>query len=288
MIKRGIVLIATGHPYYGRYALNLAMSLKNLCDIHITLLASISATSHITEELNRFDKILYLREDEYAQPTKAKLLLYENSPYEQTIYLDVDIISLTQNPITKLFDELDSLNFTTISEGYNAGDTNTMNAKYPLWADMGDIRKSYSIDADTKVYKTRSEFIYFRKCKEVKKYFDTAKKIYEKPKVITASYSGGSVPDEFAFNVAGALTGIYPHAENWTPVYWAWEHDKKKLKRHDIIAQYYGYSLGGNRNLTEQAKFYNDLANFHAKKAGLKYPMLAKDKLSFLPERHKV
>jgi hypothetical protein len=288
MKERGLVFIAVGHPYYGCYAANLASSLKSLCDVDITLFAAGDALNHLGENQRQFFNEIITLEDKYwkdaggkIHATKPKVYLYDLSPYNETIYMDVDVIGLTKKPITDLFNQLSHLNFTTISEGYHESDTgkDTSNKSYPWWGELGDILKSYSVN---KIYKTRSEFIYFKKCDEVKQYFEDAKRVYERPLVSTLAFNGGGVADEFAFNIAGAINFIYPHADNWTPIYWEWEHRKHKLKRNQIIDSYYGYSLGGNRNLPEQEKFYNDLSTYFAKRTGLKYPMLAKSKKEFM------
>src|SRR6185436_7852014 len=88
---------------------------------------------------------------------------------------------------------------------------------YYFWADMDEIKRVYGIEM---MYQFRSEVMYFRKCKEVKKLFDDAKKIYANPRLTTIRQHAGAVPDELALNISAAKNDMHPHQLGWSPSYW--------------------------------------------------------------------
>src|SRR5687767_9890096 len=117
MLKQetGILLLAIGHPYYGRMAYNLAISLKaNDINTHITLVYTDSAITHINQRnMWVFDnKMPYPNTDE---PFGVKLKLYDLTPYERTIYIDVDALWVNKQSPAKLFEQLKGIPFTGIT-----------------------------------------------------------------------------------------------------------------------------------------------------------------------------
>lgn len=280
-MSKGFILIATHHALYHRFAVTLANSIKSFNNnIQITLLSDRPIDNKL------FDNVIVLPQNIVKSATSAKVHIYDLSPYDETIYLDVDMIWLTNNSPEKLFEQFAGIDFTMSNEGYHeVGGRDTTNKQYPYWGDLKEMIETYGIK---KLYKLRSEFIYFKKSDKVKRLFDKAKEVFEKPLTVTVSFNGGGVADEYAFNVASGVCELYPHKDNWTPIYWAWEHDKYRLKRRQIISDYYAYSLGGNRNKPEQAKFFNDLSKYFSKLTGLTYPMEAKNKREHIQTRVKI
>lgn len=49
MLKQGIILIATGHPYYGRMAYNLALTIKACEEFPVALVHNDSAIKHLND-----------------------------------------------------------------------------------------------------------------------------------------------------------------------------------------------------------------------------------------------
>ena len=178
MLKQecGILLLALGHPYYGRMAYNLAMSIK-ACDINvnITLVYTESAIAHInSRNMWVFDNKMFL--DETEQPFGAKLMLDKLTPYEKTIYLDVDTLWVNKKSPLELFEKLKGIPFTGITEGMHdfADPSKSDPSKhYYFWADLEEIKEKYPIEKWIRpekvtskiIYQWRSEFIYFEKTK---------------------------------------------------------------------------------------------------------------------------
>ncbi len=298
---RGIILIAGGHAYYGKMAAALAASIRHH-DKTIPILVyhagyGINHLQHF--EKNLFSEVKTLPEESYmhngrAQYMKAKLSLYDLSPFDETIYLDVDMIWSTKKTVGELFDSLKDVPFTMISEGHYdlTSIKDETNKAYTFWGDTQAILNKYGENkTDGKLYQLRSEFIYFKKNALIKKYFDKAKEIYENP-LIEVSRIAGGIPDEFAFNIAGFLLNVHPHKDKYSPVYWYYMHGKEMLyNRTELYQKYYAISIGGNRAPDDLKRLYNDLAKYYYNNLRLIYPFKLSDttvKKSFLPERQDI
>lgn len=90
-----ILLIAYGNSAYAKFASNLAYSIKKYVDVHITLA---SDGCHVGYDMSKIDQIITFDPDQYKNdPCLIKINLNKISPYEKTIFLDVDMICLN-NP----------------------------------------------------------------------------------------------------------------------------------------------------------------------------------------------
>ena len=108
---RGVVLLAAGHPCYGEYAVNFAASiLQSDPEAKITLFASDSVIERIDKvQRGYFDKILTiptetLYVDGVPYYNRFKLFLPHISPYDETMYFDVDSLWVSKMGIGQLFD----------------------------------------------------------------------------------------------------------------------------------------------------------------------------------------
>src|SRR6186997_996433 len=97
-MTKGIVLISLGQPYYIRMAYQLAYSIKCNEDISIHLISN--NHEHLSEDQKKvFDKIIIPGEhvfntDGQTDYLKSKTYLYELSEFDETIFLDADMIAL--------------------------------------------------------------------------------------------------------------------------------------------------------------------------------------------------
>lgn len=108
---RGVVLLAAGNRCYGDYAVNFAASiLQSEPEAKITLFATDSAVEHLDKvQRGYFDKILMAPKDAlYVNGVpyynRFKLFLPHISPYDETLYFDVDSIWVSNTGIGQLFD----------------------------------------------------------------------------------------------------------------------------------------------------------------------------------------
>lgn len=288
MKKQGILLIAAGHPYYGNYAYQLALSLKaNSNDIPVSIVYEGNGISHLgVTKLAIFDQIIEAKPQHYTSKSlgikdifKLKTNIYELSPYEETLYLDVDMIWLPRKRVESLFAELNAVDFTMSNRGAMAIDI--ANEGFVQWASVADIRDAYGFKDET-IYHLSSEFIYFKKSKDVKGLFDKVKKAFDYPKVNYKIF-GQNQPDELSFIIATMQTKMYPHTAPFLPAYWE-PFNKMNMKPADMYQQYYLCSFGGSIYSNGVRDFYNNLAKSYTNAAG-EYFFPLTDKNKFLPER---
>jgi hypothetical protein len=264
----------------------LAASIKFMDkDMSVTLLHDNKGIGHLNEQrLRLFDNIILVPENCYMNKgrkdyLKVKTHLYSLSPYDETIFIDADVLWLPRKTATELFDSLADVDFTMANRGCIPLDQ----AKngFITWCNPEEIRAKYDIDGT--LYNLSSEFIYFKKKKEVCKLFKQAQKNYETLKVHYVLF-GNDIPDELPFAIAMMQTGIYPHKTPFLPFYWEAFH-KQNLKPADMYGSFYAYSCGGCICTTNVKRIYDNLAQYYCNKMGLGkfFPLISKR--TFLPER---
>jgi glycosyltransferase involved in cell wall biosynthesis len=202
MGKSGILLLAAGKGSYAGWAANMAASLRYWNpDIPIALAVHGQAGQLATEPL--YDYIIPIPE-EYCKgadgmfaPGKMKLHMDLLTPFEQTLYLDVDGICL--KPIGGLFELMQGR--TVCSQVVSEHDTKA--DWWPCkWMPLDAVKRVYPLNEGI-IQEINSSFIYFEK--SATKFFETARQSYIDD---YKTQWGNSFPDELAFNVAGNICGI--------------------------------------------------------------------------------
>lgn len=289
MLETGIILLALGHPYYGRMAYNLAMSIKAVDrNVHITLVYTDGAISHINQRnMWVFDNKMQIDDD--MQPFGKKLDLYDLSPYERTIYIDADTLWVNKCSPAKLFEQLKGVSFTGITEGfhdYEEPQKSNPNKEYFFWADLAEIIDKYPLaawsDKSKKIYQWRGEFIYFEKDEDAEEAFIVMKKVYaDAHKMTTVKKFANHVPDEYAINVGAAMCGIQPHKYKWKPTYWDRLHGGNMPTIEELQHLYYVISCGSNGNSTALKRVYDRVCAASAYKLGLQhiFPLISKKEM---------
>jgi hypothetical protein len=287
---RGIVLIALGNSQYGCMAANLAATIRfmdkeinihlvhteesimRLNDGHKALFTSMAVCP--AEYYTKNEKIVYL---------KAKTCIWELSPFEETILMDVDLAWLSDREgnkaPSKIFEALKDVEFTMQNRGFADLSKEPLNEKYCLWCNIKEVKEAYQTDG--RFYMLASEFIYFNRSEANRKYFEFVREVFDKPKIKGALF-GGDLPDEFAFDIASAVLKHYPHKDNYVNIYW--HQIEPRMGMNSIVTSYYGYSIGGNSAPEDVRMNYNAITKFccnHFKV--LHFPYSPKHK--WLPER---
>lgn len=280
----GVVLCAIGSPYYSHMAYTLAVSLRfHTPSIHITLLHDGSSLSQISEYLDMFDNIVQLTDEQFntngqKDYFKFKLYLDKLTPYDKTLYLDVDMIWNPTKTPEFLFKELDGIGFTISNRGI------TQDSLLSQWTSLKEVRELYSID---KIYDISSEFMYFEGKPEV---FSKAREVYNENKIVIKipilnnkyqDHFGEGKPDEIYLSVAMALTKTKPHQSPWHPTYWQPFHFKK-VYGQQYIQSHYATSTGGAWVQHNIKKIYDNLGNHYYNRMGVKkhfYQLMAKSKI---------
>ena len=116
---KGVLIIAGGHPFYGQMAVNLAASLR-LSDssVNIHLAYHGLALTHLDQSKKDLFSSMSLIPDEYLTHNgkvsyfKAKTHVLDLSPFDETLFLDADMIWVSQYPVSKVFDSLSDIDFT--------------------------------------------------------------------------------------------------------------------------------------------------------------------------------
>jgi hypothetical protein len=270
---KGILLIATGHPYYGQMAYNLACSIKSVEDIAIAVVWSESSLSHLNvEQLAVFDHKIELPSN-FRTGFGVKLHLDELTPFSQTLSLDVDMLWLSDKP-SKLMDQ-HAANFCIITEG----GTGHPNPKYYFWADPEELQRVYGVDY---IYQTRSEVIYFeRGCKV----FETARAV-DVSKLTTVRKFGTWIPDELYFNIAIAQLGLIVPA--FMPAYWCRLHGEVMPNLSKLYRDYYLLSFGSNAASPIMKRAYDNVMRVVCGKLKITYVFKLKSKKEWAPGRLKI
>ena len=277
MLKKGIILIATGHPNYGNMAYNLALSIKSVEDIEVAVVHAGRSLEHLTPEQKQiFDHRIDLPVD-YSTGFNTKIHLDQLTPFYRTLCLDVDMLWLGKKP-SELFTELEGCKFSIITEG----DSDNENKKYYFWANPDEIKSAYKV---SKIYQTRSEVIYFEKGTEV---FAKARELEPDKKLNSIRRFGEWIPDELYFNIAMALLGIDPHKSRWMPAYWARLHGEVMPNMAVLFMEYFLLSFGSNAASPIMKRAYDNVMQVVVKKLGLPYMFKLKSKKEWAPGRLKI
>jgi hypothetical protein len=290
-MEKGIILLALGNPYYGRCAFNMALSIKmNEPSTHITLLYSPSAVGEITlQMLSFFDNMVLVPEAFYmkngvARYLDVKTLLYRLSPYDRTIYLDVDALWMPGKKPSAWFDELKDEDFAIGShKQYNVKGKNEKQ-NYLYWGDPVKIVAHYApaIKGDV-LPQTQSGFIYFRKCERMREYFLIANSIQNDPHAPTRRWINDGVADEFSFNVSCLITGILPHKIPYYPTHFF--EICPIMNDNDLIRNYYAIQMGGAKCEEWIIAAYNRILKEYYLKAGIDPGWYHVDKKKAVPDR---
>lgn len=279
MLDKGILIFALGHPYYGRYAYNLAITIKAVEDITIAIVHDKTSISHLDE----YQKVVFdhLIESDIKPGCGAKLHAYDLSPFEKTLLLDADMLWLPVQKPSDLFNELNGVEFTGITEG----STDNPSSHYFFWADTAEIREKHGIKGI--IHQWRTEVMYFERSEKVTAMFTDAISINKNHGLSKVKEFAEGIPDELSINIAAAKHELNPHKPNWQPSYWPQLHRNHVPEPSTLYREYYLLSAGGNMNAENVKKAYNTIVKAQAPKVGLTHCFPLQSKHSFLTERRK-
>jgi len=293
MKTKGILLIALGHSNYFRMAVNLAATIKaGNKDISISVVV-VDGKTYFKEEAEKqlFDSIITAPVECYTNNYKdnkieyirSKTYIYDLSPYNKTIFLDVDIAILPNRDLNTVFDELKDYEFVMSTYG-GAFDTSKEKA-VSFWIDTDKAQEVYGVKGKT-WFDYHSEFMYFKKGKNIKKYFDKVKKIFANPKMESIGFAGAAMSDEIAFTVASMQLEFYSALTKYVPVFWyRREKGKDKSLRPYEMKNFIAYSLAGGSHPKNIISNYQIIVEAAFYKLSLKYPYQYKNKRIYLSER---
>lgn len=250
-MTKGVLLIAMG-VHYSRLAFNLTKTIKK----HNPGL-KVAAITDCEDDfiLDEFDEVLKPELEHYVEefmfnPFMLKTWIYDYSPFDKTIYLDVDTVCLRN------FEELFEGSF-KIQEVQKWNEQNWDKCAM-VWVKQAgkklqDLYEAYELPFFRLYPEYNSSFIMFEKSEENKKYFNQAKKNYLDRR-LEFKPIGGRYPDELAFNLASAQHQQYSHKASKKPMYFQWEN--KKLPFDQIEVKYFFLGMAGGHHSSHLRRLY--------------------------------
>jgi hypothetical protein len=260
---RGILLVALGAPEYGDMAANLAASIRhNDKQVLIHLVHTEKSIQHLTpQHLALFTSFALCPVEYYTRAVshlslaegpgvrteyiKTKTHIYDLSPFDETLFLDVDMYILPATNMSNVLEKLSAIcDYTIENRGYAdlSLPADKLDPTYCNWVNIIDVKNHYNTGG--RFYHLHSEFIFFKKNEKNKLFFDTVRNVYD-TRPLKWQVFDGAVPDEYAFDIATAITGHYPHLNGFITIYWHGMDGTKDWNKH-IVNNYIGFSLGGN------------------------------------------
>ena len=258
-MTKGILLIAMGNVY-NKLAFNMAKSIKQFSDIQI---ACITDSTH-DDILEAFDVVIKPQMCDYLEgytfnPFRLKTRIYDITPYDHTIYLDVDGIALKD--LSPLFDYKFKIQ-EVAKYDYSTSDDCQM-----VWTDkagktLKDLYDAYELPKTRKYPEYNSSIIIFEKNKANEKYFNQAKFNYNDRR-LEFKPIGGLYPDELAWNLASAQMEHYNERPSLKPIYFSWEN--KGVTGSQITEKYYLLGMAGGYHNTKLKSFYESNVKKYSK-----------------------
>lgn len=275
--KKGIVIVATGHPYYGRMAYNLCLSIKAVeKQTKVCILYNGNALAHIGQHQTDIIDYIIRMDDSIPANQCSKLYATKYTPFEKTLLLDADTLWLPNKKPSELFQTIgEDVNFTAITEGH----TDEINQSYFFWADVGEIREVYGVN---KIYQWRTEVMYFNV--EGRKVLEKALEITKEPKLKSVTMFAYNVPDELGINIATAIYGIEPHQYKWQPTFWYLMNKSNIPEPRKIYENYYLLSFGSNFTGNVIKKLHDSLLRNYCMKLQRQHVFPLHNKRDFLPK----
>jgi hypothetical protein len=231
--------------FYGRWAYNMAHSIRSLCAIPIHLVHDKVSTEGI--DLSIFNSH---SEAEFSKDfCFEKMRIYDHSPFEETLYLDVDGVMIN-NP-EDIFTRLKGSSFWTQPMGSGKKGNDAINY---LWAKTDFIYDKYQIDENNLFTTCQTSIVYFTK--EAKGFFNQLKLNYEKRlKPIEYREMWGKSkqhPDELYYSITMAQMGIV--LQEFKPVFFP----EKVITIKELEGKYYVLSMYGGNNVKPYARNHYD------------------------------
>lgn len=287
LFPMGILIGAFGHPLFTHYAVNLAIGCKlKSPGIPITLVTDGAAMNMIEPEDKELFDLIIIAKPEWTSGVhgmdfmKFKLHLFEISPYQKTLFLDVDMQWCPNGSPDSLLEKLDGSTFECANRGYKITNGSEF-SKY----DWFHLQQGYDHYKVEELLDISSEVIYFEKNEVSKKIFSESLRVYKENKISPINYSHGK-PDEPYLMMGLALSGHKIEKVNYEPSFWQGRYFRD-LKREEYVYKYDLMSVGGDSLAPNTKRIYNNLTGMYFEQSGIKRPPYQAQPKSKLKERQK-
>lgn len=279
-------MIAIGHPYYARMAVNLAVSLiAHDSTLPIAIAVHGDGFNQLSDlQKSVFKKVIQIP-DKHIQgrsggvdPYKAKLYLDKLTPFDCTLFLDVDMVWNPTHSHTSLMNRLSGVPFTMVNRSRVSTDSSDTLSK---WMNLSEVKDKYGF---TEVYDVSSELIYFEGKPKV---FEAAREIYKKPLVNVSAFGEGTA-DEAYFMLAIEQLEIKLHDTPFEPTYWEPRYFPRMHNREHRQG-FYALSVGGAFTSQHIKKHYDSLNKHYHHSIGIGFePIELQNKSRIFKERRKI
>lgn len=251
-------MIATGHPYYARLAYNLLASIRyHDRDIPVAIAVAGEGFGMLDDWAKiAFDHVISIPLD--PDPYRVKLDMDKFTPFDRTLYLDVDMIWGPNKTVKELLDILHGTSFQCVVRDRKPTDS----ATFSQWMELTELQREYGF---TEAYDISSEVIYFEGKPAV---FKAARKAYKNPKVAIKPFGKG-LPDEAFFTIALETEKVTMPLMPWEPSYWQPRYYQRMHSRQHIQDNFYLLSVGGAHYIEQVKNIYDSLCDMYFYQTGL-------------------
>lgn len=275
----GILLLSLGATEYGQWARNMAVSLKYHNSLPITLVHDPKSVTGIdlNEQYNGarlFDKVVPMDKEDYTlegrfAPGYAKTNLSKYTPYDITIYADVDGMCL--QPLDSLLEKCKDKDFASHVWDYGKqGDTDW--GVRMMWSKPENVWAHFGFNGTHSYPFLNSSLIVFtEKGKEV---FERASRLMrDKPfprRLFRITWGKANQPDELYFNAACAELGLRPDIGQHPIYFRAMKDNGKATVIGDIKDKYWFLGCWGDKQMNHPSvyKVYDQLMRQYMLKSG--------------------
>jgi len=252
----GILLIAINTNAYGEMAYNMALSIKAYSKIPVCLLTDNNGLSSLPDK-NNFDEIINVDLQDVLHEGKMnpfflKTNIYKYSPFEKTLYLDVD--GFCVRDFTGIIESLGDFQIHEVRR-YKKEDHARCSMVWTKNAGLTlrDLWQAYNLPDDAVYPEYNSSFIFFRKTEKNAAYFEKVRYNYINKR---SAYKdiGTFYPDEMAFNITSAEMCHYSSIPGYRPIYFTWEGEVNDLGY--IQKNYYFCGMAGGYQKGKMVRLY--------------------------------
>lgn len=262
------------------------MSLKaHDSDVQICLVHDKKSIAHLTDqEKELFDILKVAEESDYTvdgkkQYQRMKLCVDKYTPFDRTVYIDVDTIWFPAKSIKDLIEHLTPYDFYIGQNGKYFPANNIRTSKnYTYWEDPKRITRYFKLR--NPIPQTISGVFYFTKTEFTTKIFKRCLEIFNDKLAPCIKWANGK-PDEYCFNVA--LSESAYDQKNCHFVYF----DKTNgiMERQKMYDNFWGMASGGNRLSVPMKDLHNELVDLFADNFGMATKRYHIDKAVVISER---
>lgn len=258
-MNRGIVLLAIGDPAYGKFAANMAISIKeHNKDLPIQLIYEEKTISHLNDWYMSFfdEKTLIDNSDCYTVknifPALAKISIYKYAKFDESIYLDVDGICLKN--LDSLFEKCKDGYFFSQVVGKYVVEKDPKDFPEMQWCKPDVLINHFNLKEGDIIPALNTSFQYFKKCIASELLFNTAKESLlngiEDDKRWFKWGKDNHQPDELYMNIALAKVGLFPELNPSKVIFF----DNKRIKSiSEVESNYYVLGLYGGVQFTHSS-----------------------------------